>query len=147
MLPKDKIVDYVTKEDALKARNIYNKLSSSNAGKVVAFVDSCFSGKTDNISNYKGVGAGLFRTKNIDFDKNKMTVLTAGTNQQFSNAHPEKPHRLFSYYLIESLAKEKNLDLNLLYNKVSTEVKKTSWNMGDVYKQEPQKEGFISVEF
>ncbi|AZL53363.1 hypothetical protein EI285_01765 [Aliarcobacter skirrowii] len=100
LLPKDKIVDYVTKEDNLKARNIYYKLSNSNASQVVAFVDSCFSGKTDNIANYKGVAAGLFRTKKIDFNQNKMTVLTAGTNNQFSNAHPQKPHRLFSYYLV-----------------------------------------------
>ncbi len=147
LLPKDKIVDYVTKEDNLKAKNIYYKLSNSNASQVVAFVDSCFSGKTDNIANYKGVAAGLFRTKKIDFDQNKMTVLTAGTNNQFSNAHPQKPHRLFSYYLVETMAKEDKLDLNLLYSKVYTKVKDVSWNMGDVYQQEPTKEGKINLEF
>ncbi|MDX4038461.1 caspase family protein [Aliarcobacter skirrowii] len=147
LLPKDKIVDYVTKEDNLKARNIYYKLSNSNASQVVAFVDSCFSGKTDNISNYKGVAAGIFRTKNIDFNQNKMTVLTAGTNNQFSNAHPQKPHRLFSYYLVETMAKEDKLDLDLLYSKVYTKVKDVSWNMGDVYQQEPTKEGKINLEF
>ncbi|OCL95758.1 caspase family protein [Aliarcobacter thereius] len=147
LLPKDKIVDYVTKEDNLKARNIYYKLSNSNASQVVAFVDSCFSGKTDNIANYKGVAAGLFRTKKIDFNQNKMTVLTAGTNNQFSNAHPQKPHRLFSYYLVETMAKEDKLDLDLLYSKVYTKVKDVSWNMGDVYQQEPTKEGKINLEF
>ena len=147
LLPRDKVVDYVTKEDNLKARNIYYKLSNSNASKVVAFVDSCFSGKTDNIANYKGVAAGLFRTKKIDFNQNKMTVLTAGTNNQFSNAHPQKPHRLFSYYLVETMAKESKLDLDLLYSKVYTKVKDVSWNMGDVYQQEPTKEGKINLEF
>ncbi|MDX4061090.1 caspase family protein [Aliarcobacter skirrowii] len=147
LLPKDKIVDYVTKEDNLKAKNIYYKLSNSNASQVVAFVDSCFSGKTDNIANYKGVAAGLFRTKKIDFNQNKMTVLTAGTNNQFSNAHPQKPHRLFSYYLVETMAKEDKLDLDLLYSKVYTKVKDVSWNMGDVYQQEPTKEGKINLEF
>ena len=147
LLPRDKVVDYVTKEDNLKARNIYYKLSNSNASQVVAFVDSCFSGKTDNIANYKGVAAGLFRTKKIDFNQNKMTVLTAGTNNQFSNAHPQKPHRLFSYYLVETMAKEDKLDLNLLYSKVYTKVKDVSWNMGDVYQQEPTKEGKINLEF
>ncbi|MDX4026066.1 caspase family protein [Aliarcobacter skirrowii] len=147
LLPRDKVVDYVTKEDNLKARNIYYKLSNSNASQVVAFVDSCFSGKTDNIANYKGVAAGLFRTKKIDFNQNKMTVLTAGTNNQFSNAHPQKPHRLFSYYLVETMAKESKLDLDLLYSKVYTKVKDVSWNMGDVYQQEPTKEGKINLEF
>ncbi|OCL93957.1 caspase family protein [Aliarcobacter thereius] len=147
LLPKDKIVDYVTKEESLKARNIYNRLSSSNASKVVAFVDACFSGKTDNISNYKGVAAGLFKSKDIEFNKNKMTIFTAGSNKQFSNAHPDKPHRLFSYYLVETMAKEPKLDLDLLYSKVYTKVKDTSWNMGDVYQQEPTKEGKINFEF
>lgn len=145
LLPKDKIVDYVTREDSLKARTVYRKLSDSKAGEVVAFVDACFSGKTDNVSNFKGVAAGLFKTIDIEFDQRKMTILTAGTNQQFSNKHPEQPHRLFSYYLVETLAKEKNLDVNLLHSKVYSKVKDTSWKIGDVYQQEPTKEGKINA--
>ena len=45
------------------------------------------------------------------------------------------------------MAKEDKLDLNLLYSKVYTKVKEVSWNMGDVYQQEPTKEGKINLEF
>ncbi|MDR0747475.1 MAG: caspase family protein [Helicobacteraceae bacterium] len=145
-LPKDKVVDYVTKEQNLMATEVYNRLSNSRAKQVIAFVDSCFSGRTDNISNFKGVAAGLFKTKRPEFDRSKMAVITAGTSAQFSSAHPEKPHRLFTYYLTRSLLENDKLDLDLLYKKTASEVKKVSWQKGDLYLQEPTIEGNNKLE-
>ncbi|MDR1912638.1 MAG: caspase family protein [Helicobacteraceae bacterium] len=145
-LPKDKVVDYVTKERNLMATEVYNRLSNSGAKQVIAFVDSCFSGRTDNISNFKGVAAGLFKTKRPEFDRSKMVVITAGTSAQFSSAHPEKPHRLFTYYLTRSLLENDKIDLDLLYKKTASEVKKVSWQKGDIYLQEPTIEGNNKLE-
>jgi len=141
ILPKDVIADYVTRESEFMARNIYKKLSDSKAGKIVAFVDSCYSGKTDGISNIKGVAAGVFKTKKVEFDSSKMVVFTAGTNGQFSNAYSEKGQRLFSYFVAKGLATRADLDINSLYQEVSVNVKDESFKMGDNKRQVPQIEG------
>ena len=141
ILPRDVIADYVTREKDLMARSIYKKLSDSSASRIVAFVDSCYSGRTDGISNIKGAAAGHFKSKTVEFDKEKMAVFTAGTNGQFSNAFPEKGNRLFSYYLTKALATKENLDLDTLSAEVYANVKEESLKMGDIKRQEPQIEG------
>ncbi len=145
ILPKDVIADYVSREKEFMARNIYKKLSDSKAGKVVAFVDSCYSGKTDGISNIKGVAAGVFKTKKVEFDKSKMVVLTAGTNGQFSNAYTEKGQRLFSYFVTKALINRPTLDINSLYQEISVGVKDESFKLGDNKRQEPQIEGNVEM--
>ncbi len=145
ILPKDVIADYVTREKEFMARNIYKKLSDSRAGKVVAFVDSCYSGKTDGISNIKGVAAGVFKTKKVEFDTSKMVVMTAGTNGQFSNAYSEKGQRLFSYFVTKALISRPTLDINSLYQEVSVGVKDESFKLGDNKRQEPQIEGNVEM--
>ncbi|MDX9742522.1 MAG: caspase family protein [Arcobacteraceae bacterium] len=145
ILPKDVIADYVTKEKEFMARNIYKKLSDSKAGKVVALIDSCYSGKTDGISNIKGVAAGVFKTKKVEFDKSKMVVLTAGTNGQFSNAYMQKGQRLFSYFVTKALINRPTLDINSLYQEVSVGVKDESFKLGDNKRQEPQIEGNVEM--
>ncbi len=138
ILPKDKIVDYISKESEFNLSNIYKKLSDSKAETVFAFIDACFSGKTDNIPIFKGVAPGLIKTKKVNFNMKKMVVLTAGKDNQFSNSFDEKGHRMFSYYLIKSLATRKDIDLDLLYKDISVKVHDTSFEKGDVYIQEPQ---------
>ncbi|HOI83210.1 MAG TPA: peptidase C14, partial [Campylobacterales bacterium] len=118
----------------------------SKAGKVFAFVDSYYSGKTDNVSNIKGVAAGHFRTKKVEFDAGKMTVITAGTNGQFSNAFSEKGHRLFTYYLTKAIIERPTLGIESLYQEVALKVKDESFKKGDIYKQEPQIEGNTKLE-
>ncbi|MDD2699366.1 MAG: caspase family protein [Arcobacteraceae bacterium] len=146
ILPKDKIVDYVTREKEFMVRNIYKQLSDSQASKVVAFMDSCFSGNTDGISNIKGVAATRVKTKKVEFDKDKMVVLTAGTANQFSNMYKEKGHRLFSYFLTKAMIERPNLDVDSIYKSISVDVKDESFKMGDLKVQEPQMEGNNKIE-
>ncbi len=141
ILPRDVIADYVTREKDLMARSLYKKLSDSKASQVVAFVDSCYSGRTDGISNIKGAAAGHFKTKEVEFDKTKMAVFSAGTSGQFSNAFPQKGNRLFTYYLTKDLATKENLELDTLAADVYANVKEESLKMGDIKRQEPQIEG------
>ncbi len=138
ILPKDKIVDYISKESEFNLSNIYKKLSDSKAEKVFAFIDACFSGKTDNIPLFKGVAPGLIKTKEIQFNIEKMVILTAGKDNQFSNSFDEKGHRMFSYYLIKSLIDSKKHDLNLIYKDISVQVHDASFEKGDAYIQDPQ---------
>jgi hypothetical protein len=146
ILPKDKIVDYVVREKEFMVRNIYKQLSDSRASKVVAFMDSCFSGNTDGISNIKGVAATRVKTKKVEFDKDKMVVLTAGTANQFSNMYKEKGHRLFSYFLTKAMIERPNLDVDSIYKSIAVDVKDESFKMGDLKVQEPQMEGNNKIE-
>jgi len=139
ILAKDVVANLVNEDSRFRLSYFYKKLAYSNASKVVAFIDACFSGKTDNKSIFKGVAPGLLRTKKVKVDKKKMIVMTAGKNNQFSNSFDKKKHRMFSYYLIKSLLSNKRLNPKSIFSDVYSKVKKSSWKeKGDTYLQEPQ---------
>jgi len=137
ILPSDKVVDFIEKDPFFKLENIYAMLSDSKAAHSFVFVDACFSGKTDNTLLFKGVAPGLIKTKKIPYDKRKMTIITAGQDNEFSNMYEEKRYRLFSYYLTKALIDNIN-DLSLLYKKVNLNVLQKSKELGSRYEQNPQ---------
>ena len=137
ILPSDKVVDFIEKDPFFKLENIYAMLSDSKAAHSFVFVDACFSGKTDNRLLFKGVAPGLIKTKKIPYDKRKMTIMTAGQDNEFSNMYKEKRYRLFSYYLTKALIDNIN-DIWLLYKKVNVNVLQKSKELGSRYEQNPQ---------
>jgi len=147
LLPKDKRVEFVSKVKSLSLENIYKKLSKSKASKVIAFVDACFSGKTDNKLLFKGVAPGLIKAKNLKVKGSKLTVITAGKSSQFSNSYDAKEYRLFTYYLVRGLLKYNKKGLKKIYRYIKNGVKKVSWKKGDSYLQEPQLFGNKNVSF
>jgi len=141
MLTSDTEPDFVADEDFFALKNIYGKLSSSKAKKVVAVVDSCFSGVTDGKSVLKGVAATKMKAKSVAFDKEKMVVLSAGKGHQYSNGYDKKGHRLFSYYIMQNIL-EGDLDIKSLYKDTKNETYQTSLEeYGDSRTQEPTVEG------
>lgn len=146
ILPRDMTPGTITRNNFFKLDNIYKTLNSSKAGKVVAFVDSCFSGSTDNKSLYKGVAAARLKPKKVAVDKTKMVVLTAGTDEQFSNQFEDKRHRLFTYYLIKGLNNDK-FDIRSLYKYVRDNVEEVSYELGDSYLQTPTIQGDRKISF
>lgn len=145
ILPSDKIPDFITSDFEFSINNIYQKLSNSNASKIFAFTDSCFSGATDGKSQIKGVAATRLRPKAISFDESKMVVLSAGTGTQFSNAYMEKGHRMFSYFLIDSLISG-NKDIEKIYINTNHNTSKASNELGPLKKQEPTIKGNRKLE-
>ena len=137
ILPSDKVVDFIDDDPFFKLANIYTLLSHSKAKHSFAFVDACFSGKTDGIALFKGVAPGLIRTKKTPYDEKKLTILTAGLDDEFSNMYEEKKYRLFSYFLTQALI-EGVRDVSLLYKKVNVNVLQHSRKMGSRYEQSPQ---------
>jgi hypothetical protein len=145
ILPQDKFVDFVHEDKKLQLDQIYLDLTGSKAQKVVAFVDSCFSGKTgaeNDETLFKGKGtAGIYaRDIKTEFDKDRMAVLTAGSNTQFSNMFEDKGHRLFSYFLMKAILEGKK-SLDSIFSTVKVNVDDTSNGMGDRYRQTPQIDG------
>lgn len=136
ILPQDKIPDYITDDPFFKLDNVYRTLSNSKAGKVVVMVDSCFSGATDGVSVIKGVAASRLAPKKVSIDPERMVVLTAGRDKEYSNMYQEKGHRLFSYFLMKFII-EGNRDIHTLYQNVYDKVKSASFEMGDLKRQHP----------
>lgn len=147
ILPIDKSVANLSKYKELKLSSIYKKLSNSKASHIIAFVDSCFSGATDKKSVFKGVAAPRLKAKNVSIDKNKMSIITAGGGKQFSNMYEENEHRLFSYFIMEGIAKKNYRDVNKLFDYVRYKVSSTSENFGTLYKQVPTISGNSNIEF
>jgi hypothetical protein len=144
ILPKDKIVDFIDKDPFFRLENIYHKLSFSDVKHSFVFVDACFSGRTDNKLLFKGVAPGLTAAKKTLYDQEKMTIITAGKNNEFSNAYQKQKYRLFSYYLTKAFINNQS-DLDLLYKQVSFNVLKNSKAIGDRYIQTPQVYGNTKV--
>ncbi len=137
ILPKDKVVDFIERESDFRLESIYRKLANSKAKHTFAFIDACFSGSTDNKSVFKGVAAAILRTKKVHLSSNNITILTAGTEEQFSNSYDEKKQRLFSYYLADFLMNGV-VSPQELHQKVRNAVLHVSTQKGERYEQEPQ---------
>ncbi len=148
MLAKDSDPDYIGDQRFFALNNIYGILSSSKASKVVAFVDSCFSGATDGKSVLKGVAATKMKPKVVDFDKEKMVVLTAGKDYQYSNGYDKKGYRMFSYFAMKDLLTTnlQNKPIQELYKAVKNETYDASLQeYGDNRTQEPTISGNASL--
>lgn len=141
MLPSDSEPDYIIDEKFFSLKNIYGELSKSKASKVVAFVDSCFSGVTDGKAILKGVAAARLKAKKVEFDKKKMVVISAGQTHQYSNGYNKKQHRLFSFFVIKNII-EGNKDIRSLYKQTKSDTYNTSLEeYGDLRVQDPSING------
>lgn len=144
MLAQDMNPAYLN-DERFKLQTIYKELSDSKASKVIAFIDSCFSGGTDNQALIKGVAATRVKPKSVTFDNNKMLVISAGSGTQYSNKYDEKTNRLFSYYLMKGLLSN-NTDTQRLYDYIKSNVQEKSYEMGASYEQVPVYTGNIGLE-
>ncbi len=138
--------DFVQDEKFFSLQNIYSTLSDSKAAKVIAVVDSCFSGVTDGKAVLKGVAATRVVAKRASFDQEKMVVMSAGKGHQYSNAYEKKGHRLFSFYVMKNILEGKN-DIASLYKEAKVQTYETSLQeYGDLRVQEPTIEGNARME-
>ena len=141
MLASDSEPDFVADEKFFSLQNIYNQLSNSKASKIVAIVDSCFSGVTDAKPILRGVAATKMVAKSVTFNKEKMVVLTAGKGNQYSNGYDKKSYRLFSFYIMKNILKG-NTTIKQLYKDTKEETYNTSIEeYGDNRTQEPTIDG------
>ena len=137
ILAADKSPDFVADNDFFAVDTIYKTLTDSPASQVIAFMDSCFTGQTDGKSVFGSTKAATaLAPKRSQFDTSKMAVITAGTDRQFSNALQGRGHRLFSYYLMQSMLKGRS-DIASLYKEVSLNVEDASRELGDINLQQP----------
>lgn len=143
LLPYDLDPGFASHEEDMRLANIWQSLTKNHQGHVVAFLDSCFSGNTDNRMVFKGVAPGIFRRKAASIPAGKqLTIFAAGSQTQFANYYPEKGHRLFSYYLMEGLIKGYRTPQQL-HGYLTNKVEKKSLRQGPSYRQQPQLQGYL----
>lgn len=140
ILPSDTNAETIVLDKQFMLSNIYKNLNETKAKKIVAFVDSCFSGKDDNGNLLFGGVAPILRYNPLDINKSKMTLITAGGANEFSNQYKEKKHRLFSFYLMKGLAKGYTNSEDL-FTYVKKNVLDQSRKIGYSYKQIPEISG------
>ncbi|GEM_PF-1194514 len=147
MLATDMEPSYVAQEEFFALERIYKALTDTQASKVIAVVDSCFSGGSDGKSIHgTGVAAPLLRAKSVSFDKSKMALLAAGSGTQYSNAYEQKGHRLFSYFVMEELLRGTQ-DIATLFKSARARTYDTSRKLyGELREQEPVIEGNSKLE-
>jgi len=139
ILPSDMTADSIHLEPKLKLDTIYAQLATSKASRIYVFIDSCFSGRDDTGAMIYRGAAPVFRKKKHHFSSQKLTVMTAGSAEDFANQYDKQKQRLFSYYLIKGFADEKkSKDIKTLYEYVRHNVKRESLRIGLGYKQIPQ---------
>ena len=137
LLPSDRMPDFIDNHPEFKLDNFYKSLTDTKAEKVVAFVDSCFTGYTDGKPIIKGKAAVFKTPKKVNFDQKKMAILTAGGANQYSSAYWDKGHRLFTYFVIKELLNQKPKTIGELHKRVYGKVYDTTLETGKSNLQQP----------
>jgi hypothetical protein len=138
--------DFLSQEKFFKVDNIYKLLSDSRASKVIAFMDSCFTGGVDGRSILKGKATAVLVPKKVQINREKITVITAGNGRQFSNAYNKKKYRLFSYYLTKALLNNHH-SVKGLFDEVHDNTKTESRKLGGNNIQTPMLLGNSKAKF
>ena len=138
LAPRD-IVVAAFEDEAFAFANLLGEIQQARVGQVVAFLDTCFSGKAgaDELV-FQGV-APITESAEQQLP-DKMTVFYAGTGAQFANSYDDKGHRLFSYFLAQGLVDGLGT-VEDLERYVSANVAQQSRAKGVSYEQTPFVDG------
>ena len=90
---------------AIKLSEVYEKLSSTNAGKISVFLDACFTGG--------GRNSGLIASRGVKIRPKKgaltgnMIVFSASSSDQSSLPYRKEAHGMFTFHLLKKLQETK----------------------------------------
>jgi hypothetical protein len=142
IVPKD-AVPGAYEVEMLSLSSLIGRFENSPAARVVAFIDTCFSGRVGaDQSLFPGV-APLVPTQAAApavESKGKVTLFLAGQNHQFANDYPERGHRLFSYFVMRGLLRGSD-NAAEVHAFAAKEVRRISAKRGAEFLQEPRLEG------
>lgn len=142
MVPKD-AVPGAYEVEMLSLGALLKRFENSKASRVVAFLDTCFSGRINQRESLFPGAAPLVPSPLPTAPagtSGKTTLFLAGQSFQFANDYPEHGYRLFSYFVMRGLLDGTD-DAQALESYVSREVRRVSAKRGAEYVQEPQLQG------
>lgn len=126
--------------EMLSLKSLLQRLDKSNATRVVAFLDTCFSGRVGQRDSLFPGAAPLVPEPlptNTLSAMTKTTLFLAGQSYQLANDYPEHGYRLFSYFLMRGILQGHD-DPAALEAFVAPEVRRVSARRGAEFVQEPQ---------
>ena len=102
------------RHSAYAAEDLYAALAKLDASRVVVFLDACFSGNIARQGQLEQILEGTRPARLIGegpvLEAPNLAVFSAARNDQVSNAYPEKAHGLFTYFLLNGLKGEADLN-------------------------------------
>jgi hypothetical protein len=146
IVPKD-AVPGAYEVETLSLGALLARFEASPASRVVAFLDTCFSGR---VGHDQSLFPGTAPLVPVPVETNalrttgKVTLFLAGQGNQFANDYPERGHRLFSYYMMQGILAGYG-SANDLESFVAREVRRVSAKRGSDFVQEPHLEGASQV--
>lgn len=143
LLPADSSMG-VYEDPRMELHNMLSTMAKKHPKKIIAVIDSCFSGKisADKLL-FEGIAPAILIQPKIQALPSDVTLALAAKENEFSNAYEQKRHRLFSYYYIKALCSE-NKTMAEIAQYVSTNVTRHSAKLGRSYSQHPQFRGTLN---
>ncbi len=104
LIPVDGSASNIISE-GISLKDLYTKLSSSNAKRITVFLDACFSGggRNDGLLAARGVKI----RPNEETSQGNMVVFASSTGEQKSLPYKDKNHGYFTYFLLKKLQDSK----------------------------------------
>ena len=113
-------------DDAIKLRDLYSKLASSKASKIMVFLDACFSGGGRGENGLLAARTVKIRPKSEIVEGN-IVAFTATSGKEVSLPFESQSHGLFTYHLLKKLQETQgNLTLDELGQHLEQEIPKAS---------------------
>jgi hypothetical protein len=113
-------------DDAIKLKDLYSKLASSKANKIMVFLDACFSGGGRGENGLLAARTVKIRPKS-DILEGNIVAFTASSGKEVSLPFESQSHGLFTYYLLRKLQETQgNVTLDELGQHLEQEIPKAS---------------------
>ena len=113
-------------KDGISLKDLYSKLASSNASKILVFLDACFSGGGRGENGLLAARTVKVKPKG-DIVAGNIIAFTATSGEEVSLPLSTESHGLFTYYLLRKLKDTKgNVTLDELRNYLQAELPKAS---------------------
>lgn len=113
-------------DDAIKLRDLYAKLASSKASRIMVFLDACFSGGGRGENGLLAARTVKIRPKSEIIEGN-IVAFTATSGKEISLPFESQAHGLFTYHLLKKLQDSHgNLTLDELGQHLEQEIPKAS---------------------
>jgi hypothetical protein len=142
LMPQD-ADDATFEEDDLRMSAVLERLAGSKAGRIVVFVDACFSGRSGPKSLlFKGVAPVMVTPTSQVTDPDRMTLFTASEGNQFANEFRARGERLFTWHLLDALLSGVR-DIGPLATRIREGVGSASRELGPTYEQTPKVQGRV----
>jgi WD40 repeat protein len=124
-------------KEGISLKDLYGKLASTDASKVIVFLDACFSGGGRGENGLLAARSVRIKPKGEIIEGN-IIAFTAASGEEVSLPYEKESHGLFTYFLLQKIKETKGkISMEELMTYLETEMPKASL-LENSMKQTPQ---------